>query len=120
MLRLLLRHGRHVAIRVVHWLPARILLLRVEGRRRAMVEGVRVCVHGRLRRRAIHVAVVLLLAARLLMVGNGRGHRVAARAHVVVHGDAARVELCSNQAALAIRPEAPLGRRGWRWVGAVR
>jgi hypothetical protein len=87
---MLLRHvRRNVGVRVVLLmrvlLPARILLellLRVEGRRRAMVEGVRV--DRRLRRRAVHVTVVLLLTARLFVVWD----RVA-RAHVVIiiHGD---------------------------------
>lgn len=102
MLRLLLRHWRHVAVWVVHWLPAGILLrvlLRVEGRRRAMVEGVGIGVNGRLRRRAVHVAMILLLAARLLMIGNGRGHGVAARDDVVIHAGAAmrEPELCELQ-----------------------
>lgn len=118
MLRLLLRHWRHVAVWVVHWLPSRVLLrvlLRVEGRWRAMVEGVRVCVNGRLRRRAIHVAVVLLLAARLLVVGNGRGHGVTARAQMVIHSETMRrvagAMASSCLATLAIRPGRP-GEKG--------
>lgn len=118
MLRLLLRHWRHVAVRVVHWLPSRVLLrvlLRVEGRWRAMVEGVRVCVDGRLRRRAIHVAVVLLLAARLLVVGNGRGHGVTARAQMVIHSETMRrvagAMASSCLATLVIRPGRP-GEKG--------
>lgn len=90
---MLLRHVRRnmggvgVVLLVLVLLPARVLLkllLGVEGLRRAMVEGVGV--DGRLRRRAIHVAVVLLLAARLFVVWDG-----VARAHVVViaHGDGA-------------------------------
>lgn len=86
---MLLRHGRDVGVRVVLLmrilLPARILLrvlLGIEGHRRAMV--VCVGIDRRLRRRRVHVVVVLLLAARLFVVWD----RVA-RAHVVVivHGD---------------------------------
>lgn len=58
------------------------LLVRIEGLRRARVESVGIDVDGRLRRRAIHVAVVLLLSARLLVIWD-----LVARAHVVViHG----------------------------------
>jgi hypothetical protein len=86
---MLLRHTRwHMGVRVV-WLvgillPALVLLhvlLRVEGRRRAMVEGVGIDL--RLRRWDVHMTVVLLLAARLFVVGDW-----VARAHmvVVIHG----------------------------------
>lgn len=84
---MLLRHVRwDVDVGIVllmRLLPPRILhVLGIEGRRRCMVVGIRI--DGRLRRRTIHVVMVLLLAARLFVVGN----RVA-RAHVVIiiHGD---------------------------------
>lgn len=86
---MLLRHWRDVSVRVVLLmrilLPARVLLrvlLGIEGHRRAMV--VCIGIDRRLRRRRVHVIVVLLLTARLFVVWD----RVA-RAHVVViiHGD---------------------------------
>lgn len=85
---MLLRHVRRdISVRIVllmRLLPPRILLhvLGIEGRRRCMMVGIRI--DGRLRRRTIHVVVVLLLATRLFVVWN----RVA-RAHVVIiiHGD---------------------------------
>lgn len=84
-----LRHRRDMGVGVVLLmrilLPARVLLrvlLGIEGHRRAMV--VRIGIDRRLRRRRVHVVMVLLLAARLFVVWD----RVA-RAHVVVivHGD---------------------------------
>lgn len=86
---MLLRHRWDVGVRVVLLmrilLPAWVLLrmlLGIEGHRRAMVECIGI--DRRLRRRSVHVVMVLLLTARLFMVWN----RVA-RAHVVVivHGD---------------------------------
>lgn len=85
MLGLLLRHWRHIRIVLLGILPARVLmrlLMRIEGLRRARVESVGIDMDRRLRRRAIHVAVILLLSARLLVIWD-----LVARAHVVViHG----------------------------------
>lgn len=85
MLGLLLRHRRHIRIVLLGILPARVLmrlLMRIEGLRRARVESVGIDVDRRLRRGPIHVAVVLLLSARLFVIWD-----LVARAHVVViHG----------------------------------
>ena len=79
-------HWRHAVWVVLIPLTRRVLLLGVERRQRGVVVGVGVHMHGRLHERAVLVLlliVVLLLTARLFMVGN----RVA-RAHwMVVHGD---------------------------------
>lgn len=85
MLGLRLRHRRHIRIVLLGILPARVLmwlLVRIEGLRRARVKSVGVDVNRRLRRRAIHVTVVLLLSARLFVIWD-----LVARAHmVVIHG----------------------------------
>jgi type IV secretory pathway VirB3-like protein len=105
------RHGVWVVLLLVP-LARRILLLGVERRRRGVVVGIRVDMHGRLHRRAVLVlllVVVLLLTARLLMVWD----RVA-RAHwMVVHGDSGeegRSRGSSCWRALVSSPELPLER----------
>jgi hypothetical protein len=116
MLGRLCGHRRHAVWVVLIPLARRVLLLRVEGRRRGVVVGVGVDMHGRLHGRTVLVllVVVLLLTARLLMVWD----RVA-RAHwMVVHGDGGeegRSWESSCRRALVSSPELPLERgESWR------
>lgn len=114
-------HRRHAVWVVLIPLTRRVLLLRVEGRRRGVVVCVGVDMHGRLHRRAVLVlllGVILLLTARLFMVWN----RVA-RAHwVVVHGDGGdegRSWESSCRRALVSSPELPLERGESWWSKAM-
>jgi hypothetical protein len=110
MLGRLCGHWRHAVRVVLIPLTRRVLLLRVEGRRRDVVVGVGIDMHGRLHGRAVLVllVVILLLTARLLMVWD----RVA-RAHwMVVHGDGG--EEGRSWRALVSSPELPV-ERGGEW-----
>lgn len=116
MLSRLCGHRRHAVWVVLIPLARRVLLLRVKRRRRGVMVGVWVDMHGRLHRRTVLVllVVVLLLTARLFMVWN----RVA-RAHwMVVHGDGGekgRSWESSCRLALVSSPELPLERgESWR------